>query len=77
MNGRKKPYKVKPSEAGTAMKSYRFDVELVRAIESKAAELGWDQTQLVETILALSLGVREVSKPLKVVPISIVEKIAA
>lgn len=49
-------------------KSYRLDSAIVKAIEEKAKEQSQDATWIVETILGVALGVREMPKPLEIRP---------
>jgi hypothetical protein len=59
----------KQSKISRVMKSYRLEVATIKALEKKANELQCDQTWLVEAILATSLGIRQPTKPLRVVQV--------
>lgn len=60
--------KERTEKQGKVLKSYRLDSAIVDAIEKKAKEQSQDATWIVETILGVALGVREMPKPLDIRP---------
>lgn len=58
----------KAKQKSKVQKSYRLDSAIVKAIDEKAKEQSQDATWIVETILGVALGVREMPKPLEIRP---------
>jgi hypothetical protein len=58
------------SKKTKVLRSYRLDRSLVRTLQELASDQGKDETWVVETILGVSLGLREMPKPF-VLPVSL------